>query len=97
MLEDIVLIQRFTRAPIFLLNDIRQGGKEYVDEFLTGLEKIDLKNEIVFELFNYADEEFFKRLNKAMPKYSIELTLESADEDIRKYNGKSAMHKCQSN
>lgn len=49
---------------------------------------MDLKNEIVFELFNYADEEFFKRLNKAMPKYSIELTLESADEDIRKYNGK---------
>ncbi|MCM3764245.1 TIGR04190 family B12-binding domain/radical SAM domain protein [Neobacillus niacini] len=88
MLEDIALIQRFTRAPIFLLNDIRQGGKEYVDEFLSGLEKMDLKNEIVFELFNYADEEFFERLNRAMPKYSIELTLESADEDIRKYNGK---------
>ncbi|WP_082692862.1 TIGR04190 family B12-binding domain/radical SAM domain protein [Bacillus sp. FJAT-29814] len=88
MLEDIALIQRFTRAPIFLLNDIRQGGKEYVEEFLSGLEKMDLKNEIVFELFNYADEEFFERLNQAMPKYSIELTLESADEDIRKYNGK---------
>ncbi|MEH7094205.1 TIGR04190 family B12-binding domain/radical SAM domain protein [Neobacillus vireti] len=88
MLEDIALIQRFTRAPIFLLNDIRQGGKEYVDEFLTGLEQMELKNEIVFELFNYADEEFFKRLNKAIPKYSIELTLESADEEIRKYNGK---------
>ncbi|MEH7253555.1 TIGR04190 family B12-binding domain/radical SAM domain protein, partial [Neobacillus niacini] len=88
MLEDIALIQRFTRAPIFLLNDIRQGGKEYVDEFLDGLSKMKLKNEIVFELFNYADEKFFERLNKAMPKYSIELTLESADEDIRKYNGK---------
>lgn len=88
MLEDIAFIQRFTRAPIFLLNDIRQGGKEYVDEFLSGLEKMTLKNEIVFELFNYADEEFFKRLNKVIPKYSIELTLESADEDIRKYNGK---------
>ncbi|WP_074433109.1 TIGR04190 family B12-binding domain/radical SAM domain protein [Neobacillus dielmonensis] len=88
MLEDIGLIQRFTRAPIFLLNDIRQGGPEYVNEFLSGLEQMDIKNEIVFELFNYADEEFFKRLNKAMPKYSIELTLESADEDIRKYNGK---------
>ena len=88
MLEDIALIQRFTRAPIFLLNDIRQGGKEYVDEFLDGLAKMKLKNEIVFELFNYADEKFFERLNKAMPKYSIELTLESADEDIRKYNGK---------
>ena len=59
MLADIALIQRFTRAPIFLLNDIRQGGKEYVDEFLDGLSKMKLKNEIVFELFNYADEEFF--------------------------------------
>jgi B12-binding domain/radical SAM domain protein len=88
MLEDIALIQRFTRAPIFLLNDIRQGGKEYVDEFLDGLSKLNLKNELVFELFNYADEKFFERLNKAIPKYSIELTLESADEDIRKYNGK---------
>lgn len=88
MLEDISFIQRFTRAPIFLLNDIRQGGKEYVDEFLSGLEKMKLKNEIVFELFNYADENFFKQLHQAIPKYSIELTLESADEDIRKYNGK---------
>ncbi|MEH7438202.1 TIGR04190 family B12-binding domain/radical SAM domain protein [Neobacillus drentensis] len=88
MLEDIAFIQRFTRAPIFLLNDIRQGGKEYVEEFLAGLKKMKVKNEIVFELFNYADEEFFKGLHKSIPKYSIELTLESADEDIRKYNGK---------
>jgi B12-binding domain/radical SAM domain protein len=88
MLEDIALIQRFTRAPIFLLNDIRQGGNDYVDEFLDGLSKMKLKNELVFELFNYGDEMFFERLNKAIPKYSIELTLESADEDIRKYNGK---------
>lgn len=33
MLEDIAFIQRFTRAPIFLLNDIRQGGEEYVMSF----------------------------------------------------------------
>lgn len=88
MLEDISFIQRFTRAPIFLLNDIRQGGKEYVDEFLSGLAGMKVKNEIVFELFNYADEEFFKRLNTSVPKYSIELTLESADEEIRQFNGK---------
>lgn len=88
MLEDIAFIQRFTRAPIFLLNDIRQGGEKYVTEFLDGLAKMDLKNEIVFELFHYANEDFFKRLNRAIPKYSIELTLESADEEIRKFNGK---------
>lgn len=88
MLEDIAFLQRFSRAPIFLLNDIRQGGPEYVEEFFSGLEKMDLKNEIVFELFQFADEDFFKRLHKAIPKYSIELTLESSDENLRRLNGK---------
>jgi B12-binding domain/radical SAM domain protein len=88
MLEDIAFIQRFSRAPIFLLNDIRQGGPEYVEAFLSGLEKMDLKDEIVFELFNYADSKFFRRLQKVIPKYSIELTLESGDENLRKLNGK---------
>jgi B12-binding domain/radical SAM domain protein len=88
LLEDIEFIQRFSRAPIFLLNDIRQGGPDYVDEFLQGLEKMDIKNEIVFELFHDAGDEFFKRLQKAIPKYSIELTLESGDENLRHLNGK---------
>jgi B12-binding domain/radical SAM domain protein len=88
MIEDITFIQRFTRAPIFLLNDIRQGGNEYVEEFFSGLEKIELKDELVFELFNYADDPFFKRLHQAIPKYSIELTLESGDENLRRLNGK---------
>jgi B12-binding domain/radical SAM domain protein len=88
MLEDIAFIQRFSRAPIFLLNDILQGGPEYVEAFLSGLEKMDLKDEIVFELFNYADSKFFRRLQKVIPKYSIELTLESGDENLRRLNGK---------
>ncbi len=88
MIEDIAFIQRFSRAPIFLLNDIRQGGPKYVDEFLSGLKSLNLKNEIVFELFQSADEDFFKKLNRSIPKYSIELTLESSDEKLRKLNGK---------
>lgn len=88
LVEDILFIQRFSRAPIFILHDIRQAGKEYVDEFLERLGKIKLKNELVFELFQYANEEFFKKIEKAVPKYSIELTLETHDEKIRRYNGK---------
>jgi radical SAM superfamily enzyme YgiQ (UPF0313 family) len=88
LVEDIAFIQRFSRAPIFLLNEIRQGGKEYVDEFLSGLKQLQLKNEIVFELFNHADEAFFKQLHEAIPKYSIELTLETSDENLRRLNGK---------
>jgi B12-binding domain/radical SAM domain protein len=88
LIEDIVFISRFSRAPIFILYDIRQGGKKYVDEFFERLKAIPLKNELVFELFQYADEEFFKKINEAVPKYSLELTLETHDEKIRRHNGK---------
>ncbi|MCQ6280305.1 TIGR04190 family B12-binding domain/radical SAM domain protein [Bacillus sp. EB600] len=86
--EDIQFIQRFSRAPIFILHDIRQGGPEYVDEFLTLLKNMKLKNELVFELFQYADEQFFEKINEAVPKYSMEVTLETHDEKLRKLNGK---------
>ena len=55
---DIHFISRFSRAPIFILHDLRQGGREYVQEFFSRLKELHLKNEIVFELFQYADEEY---------------------------------------
>ncbi|MBU8914906.1 TIGR04190 family B12-binding domain/radical SAM domain protein [Bacillus sp. FJAT-29953] len=88
LVEDIQFISRFSRAPIFILHDLRQGGQEYVEEFFNRLKKLKLKNEIVFELFQYADEEFFRLMNESVPHYSIEITLETHDEKIRKYNGK---------
>jgi B12-binding domain/radical SAM domain protein len=88
LVEDILFIQRFSRAPIFILHDIRQGGKEYVNDFFARLKKIKLKNELVFELFQYADEEFFRQIAEAVPQYSLEFTLETHDEAIRKFNGK---------
>lgn len=88
LIEDIQFIQRFSRAPIFILHDIRQGGPKYVNEFFARLEHIKLKNELVFELFQYADEHFFEKINEHVPKYSIEITLETHDEKLRKLNGK---------
>ncbi|MDP4163638.1 MAG: TIGR04190 family B12-binding domain/radical SAM domain protein [Bacillota bacterium] len=88
LIEDILFIQRFSRAPIFILHDIRQGGTEYVTDFFNRLKKIKLKNELVFELFQYADEAFFEHIHASVPKYSIELTLETHDEALRRLNGK---------
>jgi B12-binding domain/radical SAM domain protein len=86
--EDITFIQRFSRAPIFIIHDIRQGGPAYVEDFFVRLQKIRPKNELVFELFHHADEAFFQKINQIVPKYSLELTLESHDEAIRHFNGK---------
>ena len=88
LVEDIQFIQRFSRAPIFILHDLRQGGPQYVDEFFSRLKDIKVKNEIVFELFQYADEQYFEKINESVPKYSIEITLETHDEDLRRLNGK---------
>jgi B12-binding domain/radical SAM domain protein len=88
LVEDIKFISRFSRAPIFIIHDLRQGGREYVKEFFSRLKELHLKNEVVFELFQYADEEFYQQMNDSVPKYSIEITLETHDEKIRRYNGK---------
>ncbi len=88
LISDIQFISRFSRAPIFILHDLRQGGREYVDEFFQRLKKLHLKNEIVFELFQYADEAYFKQIEESVPNYSVEITLETHDEKIREYNGK---------
>jgi len=90
LIDDILFIQRFSRAPIFILGDFRQNGKAYVDEFFDLLKKHKIKNELVFELFQYVPEAFYKRFNEALPDkgYSIEITLETHDEAIRRHNGK---------
>ncbi|WP_286230212.1 TIGR04190 family B12-binding domain/radical SAM domain protein [Neobacillus mesonae] len=88
LISDIQFISRFSRAPIFILHDLRQGGREYVDEFFQRLKKLHLKNEIVFELFQYANEAYFKQIEESVPNYSVEITLETHDEKIREYNGK---------
>jgi len=88
LIEDILFLQNLGQAPIFILNDFRMAGPEFTEEFLTLLEESNIKNELVFELFFPAGDEFFGRLDKALPQYSIEITLESHIERIRKFNGK---------
>jgi len=88
MVDDIMFLQNLGPAPIFILNDFRMAGPEYTDIFLTLLKQSPIKNELVFELFFPADDEFFGRIADAIPKYSIEMTLESHLERIRKFNGK---------
>ncbi|MFA5881638.1 MAG: TIGR04190 family B12-binding domain/radical SAM domain protein [Eubacteriales bacterium] len=88
LIEDILFLQKLGQAPIFILNDFRMAGPEFTEEFLSLLEKENIKNELVFELFFPAGDEFFGRLAEAVPRYSIEITLESHIERIRKFNGK---------
>ncbi len=88
--DDIAFIQRFSRTPTFVIGDIRQGGPKYVEEFLERVAALKPRNELVFELFWKADGRFFQLLERHIPRYSLEITLESGDENLRKVNGKFA-------
>ncbi len=88
LIRDIREISQFSGAPIMMLNDIRQAGVAFTDRFFDLLEREHVQNELIFELFFPADAAFFERVQRALPSYSLEITLESPDEELRRINGK---------
>jgi B12-binding domain/radical SAM domain protein len=90
LVRDIQRIQEFSNAPIFLVHDLRQGGPRHADRFFELLAHTRVENELVFELFFPAGDEFFRRVARAVPRFSVEITLESHVEGLRRLNGKLA-------
>jgi B12-binding domain/radical SAM domain protein len=85
---DVRTITSFSRAPIFMVHDPRMGGRERAARFLTLLEQIKPANEMIFELYYPAGAELFTQIARSVPTWSLELTLESPDERVRRRNGK---------
>ncbi len=88
LIADIRFIRRFSRAPIFVIHDLRMHGKPYVDQLLSLLERERIDNEMVYELFEPDADSYLERLARATPSFSLELTLESHDPELRRRNGK---------
>lgn len=88
LIEDLRFVTSLGKTPVFIFHDIRQAGMDYAREFLSLVKKERIKNELVFELFFPADDEFFRLIADACEKWSLEITLESHKEEIRKLNGK---------
>jgi hypothetical protein len=86
--EDVGVIGTFSRAPIFMVHDPRMGGMRRAARLFSLLEAIRPANEMVFELYYPAGDDFFALLAKSVPTWSIEITLESPDEALRKRNGR---------
>lgn len=87
--HDIHTISRYTNGPIFVVGDLRQGGKEYADNILHNLNKFKITNQIVLELFNPAPKAYFEMVAQSIPNFNFELSPESHLEEIRKSSGKT--------
>jgi B12-binding domain/radical SAM domain protein len=79
--QDIQNIARFSRGPVFILGDIRQPGDEYADRFLRAIHGYE--GPVILELFDSAEREFVQRVAKAMPNWTLEISLETHDEEVR--------------
>jgi B12-binding domain/radical SAM domain protein len=79
--QDIRNIARFSKGPVFILGDIRQPGDEYADRFLRAIH--GYQGPVIVELFDGADRDFVRRLSRAMPNWTLEISLESHSEEVR--------------
>jgi B12-binding domain/radical SAM domain protein len=86
--KDIKSIQRYLNGPVFIIGDIRQPGEDYAEELLQAMSGNGIKGPIVLELFAPASEGFLQRVKKAIPNFSIQMSPESHDEEIRRAFGK---------
>jgi B12-binding domain/radical SAM domain protein len=84
--QDIRNIARFSKGPVFILGDIRQAGEEYTDRFLRSIH--GFQGPVILELFRDADREFIRRVAEAMPNWTLEISLETHSEEVRKAFGR---------
>jgi B12-binding domain/radical SAM domain protein len=88
LVADIAHIAKHIPGPVFVLNDFRQAGDEYVNAFISGLRRIDFKNPIGFEFFSPPSEDFYALLDENLNDYSVEVSAESHDDGVRAAFGK---------
>jgi len=86
--QDILTIRRYTRAPIFVVGDLRQPGEGYAEAILSLLRPHRPKNPVVLELFTPAPDSFFENVAAAFPHFNFEISPESHDEKVRQATGK---------
>lgn len=91
LVADAKLISTFSRAPIFMVHDPRIGGVARSTRFFELFGAARVPNHLVVEVFYPAGREFFGRVAAATKAWSLQITIESPDEDVRRANGKFAV------
>ncbi|HEX9012084.1 MAG TPA: TIGR04190 family B12-binding domain/radical SAM domain protein, partial [Anaerolineaceae bacterium] len=84
--NDIRRIGEFSQGPVFVLGDIRQPGDEYADRFLEAIS--GYQKPVFIELFDAAPRDFFQRVARALPNFTVEISMESHDDAVRKEFGR---------
>lgn len=89
LVRDIETVQGHIWGPIFVLNDFLQAGPDYAEQFVTGL-KGKVHSPIGFEFFGPPKQgkELYKLLDDNLKSWSVEISAESHDDEVRAAFGK---------
>lgn len=88
LIRDMLSIQRFFKGPLFILGDLWQGGEGYIERFIEAARGKKFKSPVIIELFWPASREYLEALSEIFPHLSLEISVESHDEEIRRAFGK---------
>jgi B12-binding domain/radical SAM domain protein len=84
--EDVRRMGALSRAPVFLLGDLRQAGMEYARRFFRAVQGFE--GAAIVEFFGPVDRAYMEELAAALPRFIVEFSPESHDPDVRRASGK---------
>ncbi len=88
LIDEILIIRKYIDAPVFILGDITQGGRDYLEEFFKNTKRLDKDMQIFFEFFEPPNEWFYDRVAENFNYFCFEISPDSHDEKIRQKMGK---------
>jgi B12-binding domain/radical SAM domain protein len=84
--HDVRRIADFSNGPVFILGDLRQPGDDYAERFFTALGRTPTR--LMLEVFDPAPASFYERLAQVAPDFTMEISLESHDDAVRRAFGR---------
>ncbi len=88
VVEDIRTIAEYTGAPMIVLGDLLQAGRDYSNRFLNAIKKHRIRNEICIEFFSPPPVDFLEKVADSITNFNVEISPESHDVAVRKTFGK---------
>ena len=86
--QDIKLISRYLKGPVFIVGDIQQPSEDYADSLLSVLKSLGIDNHVVLEFFDMPSGKLLEKIADCIPRFNIQISPESHDEEIRKLFGR---------
>jgi len=84
--EDVRQVGKLSRAPVFILGDLRQAGMDYAQRFFKAVQGFD--GAVIVEFFYPVERAYMEMLAAALPDFLVEFSPESHDPTVRRAAGK---------